>query len=90
MGYVPLTGSANITAPIAGAFSPDNTLFFVSTAGDNMIHYINIPDPIYAIAVADRLATDQPESAGLHAVSAGGVDAGCAITAGAGPSFRPQ
>ena len=26
---------------MAGAFSPDNTIFFVSTAGDNMIHYIN-------------------------------------------------
>ncbi len=46
LGYVTLMGSANITAPIAGAFSPDNTLFFVSTAGDNMIHYIAIPSSI--------------------------------------------
>ena len=46
LGYVTLTGSSNITAPLAGAFSPDNTLFFVSTAGDNMIHYITIPSSI--------------------------------------------
>lgn len=30
-----------ITGPVAGAFSPDNSIFFVSTAGDNMVHYIN-------------------------------------------------
>jgi hypothetical protein len=43
LGYVSFGGSAasSITAPIAGAFSPDNTLFFVSTSGDNLIHYIN-------------------------------------------------
>jgi trimeric autotransporter adhesin len=41
INYLTLTGSSAITAPIAGAFSPDNTLFFVSTAGDNLIHYIN-------------------------------------------------
>ena len=43
INYVQLTGDAAITAPLAGAFSPDNTLFFVSTAGDNMVHYITIP-----------------------------------------------
>jgi len=41
VGYLTLSGSSGITAPVAGAFSPDNTLFFVSTAGDNKIHYIN-------------------------------------------------
>ncbi len=41
MGYVTLTGASSITAPIAGAFSPDNTLFFVSTSGDNKVHYID-------------------------------------------------
>jgi hypothetical protein len=45
VGSVTLGGSSasEITAPIAGAFSPDDTLFFVSTAGDNMIHYISVP-----------------------------------------------
>ena len=41
VGYVTLTGSSAITAPIAGAFSPDDTQFFVSTSGDNLVHYIN-------------------------------------------------
>jgi trimeric autotransporter adhesin len=31
------------TAPVAGAFSLDGTLFFVSTSGDNLLHYISIP-----------------------------------------------
>ena len=43
VSYLTLTGSSAISAPIAGAFSPDNSLFFVSTAGDNMIHYISVP-----------------------------------------------
>ena len=47
LGYVTLKGDQNITGPIAGAFSPDDTLFFVSTAGDNMIHYIKIPTAIH-------------------------------------------
>jgi trimeric autotransporter adhesin len=38
---VKLSGAA--TAPLAGAFSPDNTIFFVGTAGDNLVHYIDVP-----------------------------------------------
>ena len=41
IGYITLKGASAITAPVAGAFSPDGTLFFVSTAGDNKIHYID-------------------------------------------------
>ena len=37
---VTLTGAP--TAPVAGVFSLDNTLFFVSTSGDNLVHYINL------------------------------------------------
>jgi hypothetical protein len=40
VNYVTLSGAP--TAPIAGAFSLDDTLFFVSTSGDNMVHYISI------------------------------------------------
>jgi hypothetical protein len=43
VNYVTLTANADITGPLVGAFSPDDTIFFVSTAGDNEIHYINIP-----------------------------------------------
>ncbi len=41
VGYITLTNGSEITAPVAGAFSPDDTLFFVSTAGDNEVHYID-------------------------------------------------
>jgi trimeric autotransporter adhesin len=41
VGYLTLSGASAITAPVAGAFSPDGALFFVSTSGDNQIHYIN-------------------------------------------------
>jgi len=45
MKYLSLTDSATpaITAPITGTFAPDDSYFFVSTAGDNMIHYIKMP-----------------------------------------------
>jgi trimeric autotransporter adhesin len=36
---VQLSGTA--ASPVAGIFSPDDTLFFVSTSGDNLIHYIS-------------------------------------------------
>uniref|UniRef100_E6QHP2 BIG2 domain-containing protein n=1 Tax=mine drainage metagenome TaxID=410659 RepID=E6QHP2_9ZZZZ len=39
IGSVPLVGAA--TAPVAGVFSLDDTLFFVSTSGDNAVHYID-------------------------------------------------
>jgi hypothetical protein len=53
-GAVTLTGAANITAPVAGAFSPDNTLFFVSTAGDNLVHYINVENVINGTTPQDQ------------------------------------
>ncbi len=42
VNYISLTGSSSIIAPLAGAFTPDDQTFFVSTAGDNMIHYISV------------------------------------------------
>jgi len=41
LSTVKLSGTA--TAPLAGAFSPDNTTFFVGTAGDNLVHFIDVP-----------------------------------------------
>ena len=38
----PAGTTAAATAPIAGAFSLDDTLFFVSTSGDNLVHYISV------------------------------------------------
>jgi hypothetical protein len=55
LGYLTLTAPASgpgPTAPVAGAFSSDDTIFFVSTAGDNQIHYVNtlsvFTDPTHA------------------------------------------
>jgi hypothetical protein len=38
---VQLSGTAQ--APVAGIFSPDETIFFVSTSGDNLVHFV---DPV--------------------------------------------
>ena len=40
LGAVTLSGTP--TAPIAGAFSLDDTIFFVSTSGDNLVHYVDV------------------------------------------------
>jgi hypothetical protein len=39
LSSVKLTGNA--LAPVAGIFSPDNTLFFAGTTGDNLLHVID-------------------------------------------------
>ncbi len=41
VNYITFTGGSAVTAPLTGAFSLDDKLFFVSTAGDNLIHFIN-------------------------------------------------
>jgi trimeric autotransporter adhesin len=48
VGSVVLGGSAaaSITAPLTGVFSPDGTMFFVSTAGDNLVHFISVPPSV--------------------------------------------
>ncbi len=80
VNYVTLNGASVITAPLAGAFSPDGTYFFVSTAGDNQIHFISIPTKI---TTSTPLIDTQQLAPGLPActpVSAGGIDAGCTYT----------
>jgi hypothetical protein len=39
LGSVKLTGNA--LAPVAGIFSPDNTIFFAGTTGDDLLHLID-------------------------------------------------
>ena len=41
LSNVSLSGAA--TAPLAGIFSPDNSTFFVGTAGDNLVHFVDVP-----------------------------------------------
>ncbi len=86
VGYIPLTaqsGGASPIAPLAGAFSPDDTLFFVSTAGDNMIHYITIPTVVSPSTPPTDTQQISPNLPACTPVSAGGNDAGCTYS---GPS----
>jgi hypothetical protein len=69
LGYVTLTGSSSITAPVAGVFSPDDTIFFVSTSGDNLVHYIS----------TSTLTDTQQITPGLPACTVGDTD--CTLTA---------
>jgi len=82
LDYLQLAGSA-VTAPLAGAFSPDDKYFFVSTAGDNMIHYISIPNLTYNLANPGKtpLNTDtQQISPNLPACTPGSLEPGCNFT----------
>ena len=60
-------------APVAGAFSPDDSLFFVSTTGDNKVHYINVQTLQDTQQVSPNLPACTP-------ISAGGTDPGCTYT----------
>jgi hypothetical protein len=88
VGYLTMGGkaAASITAPVAGAFTPDNTLFFVSTAGDNLIHYISVPLVTTNPANADtqQIAPNLPA---CMPVADGGNDPGCTLAA---PTTNPM
>ncbi len=80
IGYVSLSGSASITAPVAGAFSPDDNIFFVSTAGDNQIHFITIPKNVSTANPPTDTQQISPNLPACTPLSAGGLDAGCTYT----------
>jgi len=73
VSYVSLTGTA-VTAPLFGAFAPDDTLFFVGTGGDNLVHYITIPTAVTSTAVP---ADSQQVAPNLPTCTPGGTDLGC-------------
>jgi len=68
--YLTLTGGSSITAPVAGSFSPDDTLFFVSTSGDNKVHYIDVKSLTDTQQISPNLPACTP-------VANGGTDPGC-------------
>lgn len=68
--------NAMITGPIVGAFSPDNTIFFVSTAGDNEVHYISIPSSITSTSVPADTQQISPSLPGCDP----SLDSGCTYT----------
>jgi trimeric autotransporter adhesin len=69
VNYVNFADANSVTAPIAGAFSLDNKIFFVSTAGDNLIHFINTSTLTDTQQLAPALPPCTP-----------GSDPGCLIT----------
>ncbi|HEX8712452.1 MAG TPA: hypothetical protein VF730_11305, partial [Terracidiphilus sp.] len=80
LSYLKFSDDPSVTAPLAGAFSPDDNTFFVSTAGDNEVHLITIPK---GVSTANPPTDTQQLSPNLPActpVSAGGVDADCTYT----------
>ena len=76
-GYVTLTGSSAITAPLAAPSAPTTPLFFVSTAGDNEIHYISIPPGLNAATPPTDTQQISPNLPACTPVADGGTDAGC-------------
>jgi len=60
-----VTGNSAPTAPVAGAFTPDDKTFFVSTSGDNLVHYVDVPSKTDKQQIAPNLP------------ACGGLDQGC-------------
>ncbi len=89
VGYVTFadsTAASPPTAPLTGTFSPDHSIFFVSTEGDDELHFISIPPNL---STTSPPADTQQLTPGLPActpVSAGGKDAGCLYPTAPGPS----
>jgi len=91
VGYVTLnvssscTNCGTITAPVAGAFTPDHTLFFVSTSGDNEVHYISLNPQVNATTPpkdTQEISPQIPSCTPPPPLGAGN-DAGCTYTGGA-------
>jgi hypothetical protein len=61
LNYITLSGGTAVVAPIAGAFSLDNQYFFVSTSGDDLVHFVK----------TSTLTDTQQINPGLPACAAG-------------------
>jgi trimeric autotransporter adhesin len=79
VGYVTLNGSAAVTAPLVGAFTPDDALFFVGTAGDNLVHYISIPAVVNSATPPTDTQQIAPNLPACIPVASGGNDVGCTL-----------
>ena len=89
VGYVTFADSTSATpptAPLAGAFSPDHSIFFVSTAGDNEVHFISIPANLSVTSPPTDTEQLSPALPACTPVSAGGNDAGCLYPTAPGPA----
>ncbi len=89
VGYVTFADSTSATpptAPLAGTFSPDHSIFFVSTAGDDELHFIGIPANLSTTSPPADTQQLTPALPACTPVSAGGNDAGCLYPTVPGPS----
>ncbi len=89
VGYVTFADSTSATpptAPLAGTFSPDHSIFFVSTAGDDELHFIGIPTNLSTTSPPTDKQQMTPALPACTPVSAGGNDAGCLYPGAPGPS----
>ena len=89
VGYVTFADSTSATpptAPLTGTFSPDHSIFFVSTAGDDELHFIGIPANLSTTSPPTDSQQLMPALPACTPVSAGGNDAGCLYPAAPGPS----
>jgi hypothetical protein len=81
LGSVTLTdpGAATPTVPTAGVVSPDNTTLYVTTAGDNAVHFITIPQSVNGAAPTGKpyedLSLNPPQSTQLPGANGGTVPA---------------
>ena len=82
VNYVTLNNSAAVTAPLVGAFSPDDSYFFVGTAGDNLVHYITIPATVSPANPPTDTQQIAPNLPACIPVSDGGNDPGCTLPSG--------
>jgi hypothetical protein len=88
-GYVTFADSTSATpptAPLTGTFSPDHSIFFVSTADDDEIHFIGIPANLSTTSPPADTQQLTPALPACTPVSAGGNDAGCLYPTAPGPS----
>jgi trimeric autotransporter adhesin len=89
IGYVTFADSTSATpptAPLTGTFSPDHSIFFVSTAGDNEVHFISIPVNLSPSSPPTDSQQLSPNLPACTPVSAGGNDAGCLYPTAPGPT----
>ena len=89
VGYVTFADSTSATpptAPLTGTFSPDHSIFFVSTAGDDELHFIGVPANLSTTSPPTDSQQLMPALPACTPVSAGGNDAGCLYPAAPGPS----
>ena len=72
-------GAPTPLSPTAAAVSPDNTTLYVTTSGDNMVHFVTIPPSLNGAAPAgspyENLSLNPPQNTQLPGLNGGYVPA---------------